>query len=314
MAGRNHLPPPNALKIREVSSTRAPYPSHHNHHALIEEDRYRHRSGPIPVSAGRYHPAVIDERIVIQHREIQTLLGDNQRLAATHVALKQELAAAQQEISHLSAAAASVKAERDAQVREVYERSLKMEAEVRSIDALNAELAQVRADVQKLSASRQELAAQLQTINTNLSVSRSELKEVQAVKDGIENMRKELQRGRAAIEYEKKTHSNNLEQSEAMGKNMMAMAHEVEKLRAELANAEKRARAAAAAAAAANPSPVVHAYAASYGNSDMGYGGSFYHDPYAMHQAHGGPDAGPQYGAGAVPLDPYDMQRPHAHR
>lgn len=59
---------------------------------------------------------------------------------------------------------------------------------------------------------------------------------------------------RAAIEYEKKTHSNNLEQSEAMGKNMMAMAHEVEKLRAELANAEKRARAAAAAAAAANPS------------------------------------------------------------
>lgn len=30
--------------------------------------------------------------------------------------------------------------------------------------------------------------------------------------------------------------------------------------------------------------PVVHAYAASYGNSDMGYGGSFYHDPYAMHQ------------------------------
>ena len=81
-------------------------------------------------------------------------------------------------------------------MREVYERSLKMEAEVRSIDALNAELAQVRADVQKLSASRQELAAQLQTINTDLSVSRSELKEVQAVKDGIENMRKELQRGR----------------------------------------------------------------------------------------------------------------------
>lgn len=35
---------------------------------------------------------------------------------------------------------------------------------------------------------------------------------------------------------------------------MMAVAREIEKLRAELANAEKRARAAAAAAAAANPS------------------------------------------------------------
>lgn len=58
---------------------------------------------------------------------------------------------------------------------------------------------------------------------------------------------------RAAIEYEKKTHANNLEQGEAMRKNMMAMSREVEKLRDEHANAEKRARA-AAAAAAANPS------------------------------------------------------------
>lgn len=56
---------------------------------------------------------------------------------------------------------------------------------------------------------------------------------------------------RAAIQYEKKTHVNNLEQSEAMRKNMMVMVHGVEKLHAELANAEKRAR---AAAAAANPS------------------------------------------------------------
>ena len=196
MAGRNHLPPPNALKIREVSSTRVPYPSHPNYQALIEEDRYRHRSGTIPATAGRHHPAVIEERIISQHREIQTLLGDNQRLAATHVALKQELAAAQQEVSHLSATAASVKAERDAQVRDVYERSLKMEAEVRSIDALNAELAQVRADIQKLRASRQELSAQLQTINNDLAASRSDLKEVQAITDGIESMRHELQRGR----------------------------------------------------------------------------------------------------------------------
>lgn len=34
---------------------------------------------------------------------------------------------------------------------------------------------------------------------------------------------------------------------------MISMAHEIEKLRGELANADKRARAAAAAAAAANP-------------------------------------------------------------
>lgn len=59
---------------------------------------------------------------------------------------------------------------------------------------------------------------------------------------------------RAAIEYEKKTRVSNLEQRQAIEKHMVFMAHTLEKLHAELVNAEKRARAAAAAAAAANPS------------------------------------------------------------
>lgn len=50
---------------------------------------------------------------------------------------------------------------------------------------------------------------------------------------------------RAAIEYEKKTHASNLEQSQVMEKHMIAMAREIEKLKAELDNAEKRARASA---------------------------------------------------------------------
>jgi len=58
---------------------------------------------------------------------------------------------------------------------------------------------------------------------------------------------------RAAVEYEKKAHAENFEQSQVMQKNMVSMSREAEKLRAELANAEKRARAAAAATAAAKP-------------------------------------------------------------
>lgn len=60
---------------------------------------------------------------------------------------------------------------------------------------------------------------------------------------------------RAAIENEKKTRASNLEHRQAMDRYMISMTREIEKLRAELADAEKRARAAAAAAAiAANPS------------------------------------------------------------
>lgn len=58
---------------------------------------------------------------------------------------------------------------------------------------------------------------------------------------------------RAAIEQEKKTHAHNSEHRQAMEKYLVSMAREIDKLHAELANSERRARA-AAAAALANPS------------------------------------------------------------
>lgn len=51
---------------------------------------------------------------------------------------------------------------------------------------------------------------------------------------------------RAAIEYEKKGYAENYEHGQMMEKKLVLMARELEKLRAEMANAEKRARAAAA--------------------------------------------------------------------
>lgn len=54
--------------------------------------------GPPPVMPGPPMPGMIEQKMQSQHEEIQTLLTANQRLAATHVALRQELAAAQQEV------------------------------------------------------------------------------------------------------------------------------------------------------------------------------------------------------------------------
>ena len=51
---------------------------------------------------------------------------------------------------------------------------------------------------------------------------------------------------RAAIEYEKKGYADNYEHGQALENKLVSMARELEKLRAEMANAEKRARAAAA--------------------------------------------------------------------
>ena len=177
MAGRNFLPP----------------------NALIEDPRSLPRHlipNPSAAAGGRLHPALVEERIAAQHRDIQSLLLDNQRLAATHVALKQEFAAANQELRQLSAAAAEVKAQRDAQVREVYERALKVEAEVRSADDLNLEMAQVTADIQKLAAERRELKSKLKTFDADLAIARSDLQQLPAIKAEIEAMHQEVQRGK----------------------------------------------------------------------------------------------------------------------
>ncbi|XVE79852.1 hypothetical protein DITRI_Ditri14bG0090100 [Diplodiscus trichospermus] len=274
MAGRNQLPPPSSL-------TRAISERHiiHQHH--------------------------LEDRVAIQHREIQSLLLDNQRLAASHLALEQDLSLAQQELRHLSAAAANVKAERDAEVREVYERSLKMDAEARAVDAMGAELARVRADVQKFTVDCQELKAQLDAISDELAKARTEAKQVPVIKTEMDAIRQEIHKGRTAIEREKKTRASNLEQRQILEKNITIVAQEIEKLRAEYANAEKRARVTAEAeaeAAAANPNPT--------NNGNYGYinGGSLHVvDRYSMPQA----DAGPHFVPGSMSGVPLEGQGSH---
>ncbi|KAL0434965.1 UNVERIFIED_CONTAM: protein FLC EXPRESSOR [Sesamum radiatum] len=250
---------------------------------------------------------LIEDRIAAQSREIRTLLLDNQRLAATHVALKQDVAAARQDLRRLSATASSVKAERDAQVREVYEQSIRLEVEARCNDGLQVELGRVRADIKELRDDGKELAEELKDVNDDIASTRSELQQLPDIKAEIATMRREIHLGRY---MEMQMQLRNFELNEVMENHMVFLAHEAERLRSELANAEKRAMVAAAAAvSAANPGP---GYAIHQKNVEPGYSGNLLSDPYAVHQ--GTFDANPNYvlGAGAyAPPGPYDVQRQH---
>lgn len=145
----------------------------------------------------RIHSSVIiDDREAAQEREIETLVLDNHRLAAAHVALKQDLSAVQQELRLLSSTAATIKAERDAEVREVYDKARQKESDVRIVDELSAEMARVRTDIQNLIADRKELTAKLQGMEGDLVKVGSELQQFPIIKDEIEAMHKEVQRGR----------------------------------------------------------------------------------------------------------------------
>ncbi|KAK4278528.1 hypothetical protein QN277_016364 [Acacia crassicarpa] len=305
MAGRKHRSRPDS-KRREVSMTRDGGSSLHHSIPSADEHLLRRRP-PSPPSS----PSALQDRIAAKNREIQSLLLDNQRMAATHVALKQELNATQQDIRLLSSAAAEVKVQRDIEVRGIYEKSLKMDAEVRAIEAMSSDLVQVRADIQELIEARKDLASHLQAIESELARVREEANQVPTIKADIETMRHEIQRGRNAIEYEKKTHATNLEHRQTMDKNIIIMTREVEKLRVELSNAEKRARATAAASAVTAMNPSL-GYPPNYDSPEMGYGGFAYSDSYGMHQIQGGANAHPQYAPGAaLHHHPYDVQNIH---
>nr|DAD48120.1 TPA_asm: hypothetical protein HUJ06_018057 [Nelumbo nucifera] len=311
MSGRNRGPP---LPIKGAPHGGLP-PVHEPpfarglgpipHPALLEEMmEAQFGRGPRPLPP---HPAIIEERLAAQHQEIQGLLVDNQRLAATHVALKQELAAAQHELQRMAHVAGTMNAEKEIHLREAYDKSMKLEADLRAAEAMRAELLQVRADIQKLTSARQELTGQVQALTQDLARATSDIQQVPALKAEIESMKQEVQRARAAIEYEKKGYAENYEQGQAMEKNLISMAREVEKLRAEIANAEKRAR---AAAAVGNPG-----YSGNYGNPDPGYGGNPYPTGYGMNPVQGSVEAAPQYGPGPGPgsWNAYDMQMQRAH-
>ncbi|KAK9025559.1 hypothetical protein V6N11_038423 [Hibiscus sabdariffa] len=317
MSGRNRGPPPIPMKGHPHAGLRPP----------VHEPPYARGLGPMPPHPALLdemretqflmgprglppHPAILEERLAVQLQEIQGLLADNQGLAATHVALKQELEAAQHELQQMSHYADSLRMEKDVQMREMYEKSVRLEADLRGLEAMRAELVKVNADIKQLSAVRQDLTGQVQVMSQDLARLTGELQQAPVLKAEIENLKQELQRARAAIEYEKKGYAENYEHGQVMEKKLISMARELEKLRAEIANTEKGSH----AASSTGGNPAIGGYNANYVNPEAGYPGNSYPVNYGMNPIQGGMDVYPQYGPASGSRGAYDMQRAQGNR
>lgn len=147
------------------------------------------------------HPAIIEERLAAQHQEIQGLLVDNQRLAATHVALKQELEANQHELQRMAQFADSLRMEKDVQTRDLYEKSVRLEMDLHGVEVMRAELRQAHADIKELTGVRQELTGKAQAMTQDLARVTADLHQAPAIRAEIETMKQELQRARYFIIY-----------------------------------------------------------------------------------------------------------------
>lgn len=195
MAGRNRGPPhvgmPPPVHEPPFGRGMGPMPPHPG---LLEE--MREAQFGMPPRGLPPHPAIIEERLAAQHQDIQALLADNQRLAATHVALKQELEVAQHEIQRTVRFADSLRPENDVQMRELYEKSVRLEVDLRGVESMRGELRKVQADIKELTAVRQELTSQVQVMNQDLARFTADLQQAPALKAEIENVKQELQRAR----------------------------------------------------------------------------------------------------------------------
>eukprot|EP00270_Netrium_digitus_P015621 TRINITY_DN549_c0_g1_i1.p1 TRINITY_DN549_c0_g1~~TRINITY_DN549_c0_g1_i1.p1 ORF type:complete len:375 (+),score=63.41 TRINITY_DN549_c0_g1_i1:46-1125(+) len=188
----------------------------------------------------RPQPAEL-QKIQHQHQEIQHLAGENQRLAATHVALRQELAAAQSELQAMQQRLNDVQADKEVAVRGLLDRIGKLEAELRAVDQVKADLHQTRLELQAANARRQEgeqirlqQQGELQRLQADMQRSHVELQQVPAMRQDIESLRQEVQLARTALEATRKDALDLQEAKSAAEKNLVSMAREVEKLTAQL--------------------------------------------------------------------------------
>ncbi|XP_021754510.1 protein FLX-like 3 [Chenopodium quinoa] len=242
------------------------------------------RGGPMP-RPPPFHPAVLEEEIEIQRGEMHKLLEDNRRLADDRVALQRELNASREDIHRMNLAISDIRGEHDARSRELIDKVMKLEADLRAAESFKKDATQMRTEVQKLEKIRLELVGQVQSFSKDLAKLQSENQQIPHLRAEIDGMQQELMRARTAIDYEKKAKIALHEQKQAMENNMISMAREVEKLRAELTSSNGRPWAGGAT------------YGMKLGSSDAGYPGH-YGDPYGSHM--GAAEKAPHYGSGSA--------------
>ncbi|XP_051141326.1 protein FLX-like 2 isoform X2 [Andrographis paniculata] len=230
MANKGWGPPPHPHHLRPLPGPGVGHP-----------DPYI--SG-IPPPHGGFHPPfemlgpheIMEQKLSAQHAEIEKLATENQRLAATHGTLRQDLATSNHELQMIHARIADTAAEKEQQMRGLADRMAMMESELKGLDAVRVELQQARAEAQKLAVSREELMSKAQQLSRDLHMAHTDAKQLPPLMAELDRLRQEYQHCRATYEYEKKLYSDHLESLQVMEKNYMAMSKEVEKLRAELTN------------------------------------------------------------------------------
>ncbi|KAB2625971.1 protein FLX-like 4 [Pyrus ussuriensis x Pyrus communis] len=207
------------------------------------------RHGPLPGSGPTTghqsfeslpHPELLENKIAYQAAEIKQLAGDNNRLAASHVDLRRDLVAAEEDVERLKAHMRSIQTESDIQIRVLLDKIAKREADIKAGEGLKKELQKAHMEAQSLFIARQELTIKIQQAKEELQKARLGVQKLPDLNAELDSLRQEHQRLRSTFEYEKDLNTEQVVQMKAMEKKLIGMAREVERLRDEVLNSEKR--------------------------------------------------------------------------
>ncbi|CAI5997108.1 unnamed protein product, partial [Closterium sp. NIES-64] len=160
---------------------------------------------PQPPAAQNVAGQQLEVKLAAQQGDIQQLLMENQRLAATHVALRQELASAQGEIQRLKGAVG----EKDQVVRGLMDTKAKLEADLRGADTLRQE---------ELQAARQELQGtrgEIQALFHELQAARQELQGTRGEIQALTSRRQAEEAARMAQHQQHQQQQQQLQQQSA---------------------------------------------------------------------------------------------------
>ncbi|KAL0721188.1 hypothetical protein Bca4012_035787 [Brassica carinata] len=187
------------------------------------------------------HSEVLENKIAARAAEIDRLSSDNRKLAASYVALKEDLALADREVQGLRAHIVKTETDGEMQIRGALEKIAKLEGVVNNRDNIRRELQLAHIEAHRLASEREELASQVKVAVKELKKVCLEAEGLEASSQELERLREEHQRLREEFDAEKSGNVEKLEQLKEMESNIIGAVKAIEKLRSEIATARSRA-------------------------------------------------------------------------
>lgn len=111
---------------------------------------------------------ILENKLAMQTAEVEKLIRENQRLASSHVVLRQDIVETENEMQRIRTHLGEVQTETDMQIRELLERIRLMESDIQSGDAVKLELHQVHMEAKRLITERQKLTLEIENVTKEL--------------------------------------------------------------------------------------------------------------------------------------------------